>query len=60
MKKIYFQPKTIVDLAQCEMLLAASMFDHNAGTQSITPSSDEPYNGEFSVKEYSFGDDFAN
>ena len=57
MKKIYFQPKTIINLAQCEMLLAASLLDADAGTQSVTPSGDEPYNGEFSVKEYHFGDD---
>ena len=59
MKKIYIQPKTLVDLAECEMLIAASMLNPNSGSQSITPSDDE-YNGEFSVKEYSFGDDFAN
>ena len=60
MKKIYFQPKTIAELAQCEMLLAASLLDSNSGTQSITPSGDEPYNGEFAIKEYTFGDDFLN
>ena len=58
MKKIYIQPQTIVELAQCEMLIAASMLDINNGdSQSITVTDDE-YEGEFSVKEYSFGDDF--
>ena len=58
MKKIYIQPQTIVELAQCEMLIAASVLDINSGdSQSITVTDDE-YEGEFSVKEYSFGDDF--
>ena len=58
MKKIYIQPQTIVELAQCEMLIAASMLDINNGdSQSITVTDDE-YDGEFSVKEYTFGDDF--
>jgi hypothetical protein len=58
MKKIYIQPQTIVEFAQCEMLIAASMLDINKGdSQSITVTDDE-YDGEFSVKEYTFGDDF--
>ena len=58
MKKTYIQPQTIVELAQCEMLIAASMLDINSGdSQSITVT-DEEYDGEFSAKEYSFGDDF--
>ena len=57
MKKTYIHPQTIVEQAQCEMLIAASRFDINVDEQSVTPSGDE-YNGEFSVKEYSFGDDF--
>ena len=57
MKQIYIQPQTKVEHAQCEMLLAASLLDQSIGNQSITPTDDE-YNGEFSVKEYSFGDDF--
>ena len=58
MKKIYIQPQTIVEFAQCEMLIAASMLDINKGdSQSITVTDDE-YDGEFSVKGYTFGDDF--
>ena len=57
MKQIYIQPQTKVEHAQCEMLLAASLLDQNKGNQSVTPTDDE-YNGEFAVKEYSFGDDF--
>jgi len=58
MKKIYIQPQTIVELADCEMLIAASMQLHNdKDDQSITVT-DEEYNEEFSVKEYNFGDDF--
>ena len=55
--KQYIQPQTKVEFAQCEMLIAASMLDVNSDSQSITPSNDD-YDGEFSVKEYSFGDDF--
>lgn len=47
----------MVELAQCEMLIAASQLDVNSDSQGITLK-DEEYNGEFSVKEYSFGDDF--
>lgn len=47
----------MIELAECEVMLAASMFDNNTGSQSITPT-DEEYNGEFAVKEYTFGDDF--
>jgi hypothetical protein len=58
MKKTYIQPQTIVELAQCEMLIAESMLNINNGdSQSITVT-DEEYDGEFSAKEYSFGDDF--
>jgi len=58
MKKTYIQPQTIVELAECEMLIAASSLNiDNSDTQSISVSNDE-YDGEFSVKEYSFGDDF--
>ena len=57
MKQIYIQPQTKVEPAECVMMLAASKFDYNSGSQSITPT-DEEYNGEFAVKEYSFGDDF--
>ena len=60
MKKTYSQPKTIIELAQCEMLLAASILDSNTGTQSITPISDDSFNGEFAVKEYDFDDVFAD
>lgn len=58
MKRNYIQPQSKVEFAQCVMMLAASRFNHNDDTQNITPS-DEEYNGEFAVKEYSFGDDFA-
>ena len=57
MKQIYIQPQTKVEFAQCEMMLAASRLNQNIGDQGVTPSDDE-YNGEFAVKEYSFGDDF--
>ena len=58
MKKTYIQPQTIVELAQCEMLIAASLLNIDKGdSQSVTVTDDE-YDGEFSVKEYSFGDDF--
>ena len=57
MKKSYITPQTIVEVAQCEMLIAASKLDINNDSPSVSFSDDE-YNGEFSVKEYSFGDDF--
>ena len=57
MKKTYIMPQTMVELAQCEMLIAASQLDFNSDSQSITLTNDE-HNDEFSVKEYSFGDDF--
>ena len=47
----------MVELAECGVMLAASTFNNNGGSQSITPT-DEEYNGEFAVKEYTFGDDF--
>lgn len=47
----------MVELAQCEMLIAASTFDINTDSPSITVKDDE-YDGEFNVKEYAFGDDF--
>ena len=56
-KKTYITPQTLIEVAECEMLIAASMFDISSDTQSITPTDDE-YDGEFSTKEYSFGDDF--
>ena len=56
MKKMYIQPLLMVEFAECEVMLAASMFDNNIGSQNITPTDDE-YNGEFAVKEYSFGED---
>ena len=55
MKQIYIQPQTKVEHAQCEMLLAASIFDQNSGSQSITPTDDE-YNGEFAAKEFLWDD----
>ncbi len=56
-KKTYITPQTLIEVAECEMLIAASMFNISSDTQSITPTDDE-YNDEFSAKEYSFGDDF--
>ena len=47
----------MVELAECEVMLAASILDSTSDSQSIIPSDDD-YNGEFAVKEYSFGDDF--
>ena len=58
MKKTYIQPQTIVELAQCEMLIAASMLDINNGDSQGITLTDNEYDDEFSVKEYSFGDDF--
>ena len=57
MKKTYIQPQTMEEFTQCEMMLAASMFDISNDSQVITPI-DEEYDGEFTVKEYRFGDDF--
>ena len=56
-KNTYITPQTLIEVAECEMLIAASMFDISSDTQSITPTDDE-YDDEFSAKEYSFGDDF--
>ncbi len=56
-KKTYITPQTLIEVAECEMLIAASKFDISSDTQSITPTDDE-YDDEFSAKEYSFGDDF--
>lgn len=55
--KQYIQPQTREELAQCDMMLAASLLDQNIGNQNIIPS-DEEYNGMFAVKPYVFGDDF--
>lgn len=57
MKKTYIQPQTILEFAECEMLIAASMLDVNKDSQSITLS-DEDYDDEFFAKEYDFGEDF--
>ena len=46
----------MIELVQCEMLLAASLLDVNNDSQGITLTDDE-YDGEFSVKEYALGDD---
>ncbi len=56
MKRTYIQPQTMVEQAQCEMLLAASLFNKDIINQSITLTDDD-YNGVFTVKEYNFGDD---
>ena len=47
----------MVEQAQCEMLLAASLFNKDIINQSITLTNDDDYNGVFTVKEYNFGDD---
>jgi|GEM_PF-2259070 len=57
MKRTYIQPQTMVEQAQCEMLLAASLFNKDINNQSITLTDDDDYNGTFTVKEYNFGDD---
>jgi len=59
MKRNYIQPQCRTELAQCVKILAASRFDKNSSSQNITPS-DEEYDDEFAVKEYSFGDDLNN
>ena len=46
----------MVEQAECEMLLAASLFNKDINNQSITLMDDD-YNGVFTVKEYNFGDD---
>ncbi len=57
MKRTYIQPQTMVEQAQCEMLIAASLFNKDLTNQSIQLTDDD-YNGTFTVKEYTFGDDF--
>ena len=57
MKKSYLKPQTLVEVAECEMLIAASILDPNSTTPSVELTAEE-YSGEFSTKEYSFGDDF--
>ena len=46
----------MVEQAQCEMLIAASLFNKDLSDQSIQLTDDE-YNGVFAVKEYNFGED---
>ena len=46
----------MVEQAQCEMLIAASLFNKDIINQSIMLTDDD-YNGTFTVKEYTFGDD---
>lgn len=58
MKKIYIQPLTLVELAQCEMLIAASSLNITNGDSQSIEISDDEHNDEFAVKGYSFGDDF--
>ena len=58
MKKTYIQPQTIVELAECEMLIAASVFDINNGNSQVITLTDDEYDEEFYAKEYSFDDDF--
>ena len=56
MKRIYIKPQTKVEQAQCEMLLAASLFDTNLTDQGIQLTVDE-YNGTFTAKEFLWDDD---
>lgn len=53
MKKIYFQPQTKVESAECVVMLAGSLLDNTSDSQNITPSDDE-FNGEFYSKQYEF------
>lgn len=57
MKKMYIKPQTLVETAECKMLIAVSILDSNSNTPSVELTNEE-YNGEFSAKEYTFGDDF--
>lgn len=57
MEKSYIKPQTMVETAECEALIAASLLDPNSDTQGIR-FTDDDYDGAFSVKEYTFGDDF--
>lgn len=57
MKKSYLKPQTLVEVAECEMLVAVSILDPSSSTPSVELTNEE-YNGEFSTKEYQFGDDF--
>ena len=54
---MYIKPQTLVEVAECEMLIAVSFLDPNSNTPSVELTNDE-YDGEFSAKEYTFGDDF--
>ena len=56
MKQTYIQPQMMVEQAQCEMLIAASLFNKDLTNQSLQLTDDD-YNGSFTVKEYTFGDD---
>ena len=47
----------MVEQAQCEMLIAASLFDTNLTDQGIQLTVDE-YNGTFTAKEFLWDDDF--
>ena len=58
MKKTYIQPQTLVEMAECEMLVAGSHLEINGGDSQSVSLTEEEYDGEFSAKEYSFDDDF--
>ena len=47
----------MVEQAQCEMLLAASLFNKDINNQSIKLTDDDDYNGVFTVKEFLWDDD---
>jgi len=51
MKKAYIIPRTTVDVAEAEQMLAVSLLDPNRDAQTITIYEDE-YDGEFKAKEY--------
>ena len=57
MKQTYIQPQMMVEQAQCEMLIAASLFNKDINNQSITLTDDDDYNGVFTVKEFLWDDD---
>ena len=46
----------MVEQAQCEMLIAASLFNKDLSNQSIQLTDDD-YNGSFTVKEFLWDDD---
>lgn len=56
MKKNYISPRMATEFAECAMMVAASILTTEGNSQSIQ-FTEEEHEGEFSVKEYTFGDD---